>query len=108
MKIDETGVLVIQDLHDGGRKILKALISETRWDIIQILKREGEIDITGLSEILLNKETGEPQTEANVSAQIKILQKQGIIACHYEPGEHGVRKLCSLHPKLRAIKVIIW
>ena len=35
------------------------------------------------------------QTEANTSAQIKHLEKTGILESRYEPGAHGVRKVCK-------------
>jgi predicted transcriptional regulator len=32
-------------------------------------------------------------TEANISAQIKKLEKAGLIECEYSSGAHGVRKI---------------
>jgi predicted transcriptional regulator len=37
------------------------------------------------------------QTEANVSAQIQQLQKVGLVKSRYEPGGHGVRKICEVN-----------
>jgi len=67
-------------------KVSKALTSETRWQILYILRNEY-IDVSRLAERL-------GQTEANISAQIKIMDEAGLIETHYEPGVHGVRKVC--------------
>jgi predicted transcriptional regulator len=32
-------------------------------------------------------------TEANASAQIKILFDSGLLECRYEPGQHGLKKI---------------
>lgn len=32
-------------------------------------------------------------TEANASAQIKILFEAGLLECRYEPGQHGLKKI---------------
>ena len=39
------------------------------------------------------------QTEANTSAQIKFLEKAGVLESRYEPGAHGVRKVCKTKVK---------
>ena len=69
-------------------KVSKALGSSTRWEILRLLKDKKQ-DVSRIAEIL-------NQTEANISAQIKILERAGLIKSHYEPGEHGVRKVCEL------------
>jgi predicted transcriptional regulator len=66
--------------------ITKALSTPTRYKILKILSEE-EKDISELAKDL-------KLTEANISAQVKHLDKAGLISCRYEPGEHGVRKLC--------------
>jgi len=68
-------------------KVARALASETRWRIIALL-REKSMDVSRIAEAL-------QQTEANISAQVKILENAGLIKSHYEPGEHGVRKVCE-------------
>ncbi|MGQ4833333.1 MAG: ArsR/SmtB family transcription factor [Candidatus Asgardarchaeia archaeon] len=68
-------------------KIAKALASETRWAILKILQKEQK-DVSGIAKEL-------KQTEANISAQIKILEDAGLVRSHYEPGDHGVRKVCE-------------
>ena len=69
-------------------KIAKALSSKTRQTILRILNEEPK-DVSRIAAIL-------GQTEANVSAQIAILQKIGLVSCNYQPGGHGVRKICSV------------
>lgn len=69
-------------------KVAKALASVTRWEILKLL-RDKKMDISRIAEAL-------GQTEANISAQVKILEKAGLIRSYYEPGEHGVRKVCEV------------
>lgn len=70
------------------RNIAKALSSQTRQKILQILNQKP-MDVSRIAQIL-------KQTEANVSAQIAILQKNGLVSCEYQSGLHGVRKVCSV------------
>lgn len=77
--------LVVED--ESVAKIAKALASKTRWQILKLL-REKKMDVSRIAEVL-------NQTEANISAQVKILEKAGLIRSRYEPGEHGVRKVCE-------------
>ncbi len=77
--------LVVED--ENVAKIAKALASKTRWQILKLLK-EKKMDVSRIAEVL-------NQTEANISAQVKILEKAGLIRSKYEPGEHGVRKVCE-------------
>ena len=69
-------------------KIAKALSSPTRQKILRFLS-EGPLDISAIAKKL-------NQTEANSSAQLAILQKSGLVISRYEPGNHGVRKICEL------------
>ncbi|MHA1792702.1 MAG: ArsR/SmtB family transcription factor [Promethearchaeota archaeon] len=83
--------------------ILKALSSETRLKIIKLLQErrdtsERGLDISTLA-CLLN------QTEANISAQCKRLEKVGLIKIEYRPGGHGVRKICQVD--FNAIEILL-
>ncbi len=69
-------------------KIAKALSSATRQKILKVLY-QNPLDVSAIAKYL-------NQTEANVSAQIAILHKSGLVSCNYQPGSHGVRKICSL------------
>ncbi|MEM3593205.1 MAG: helix-turn-helix domain-containing protein [Candidatus Jordarchaeaceae archaeon] len=79
---------------DDVAKVAKALASETRFQLLKLLSEKG-MDVSRIAAKL-------NQTEANISAQIKILEKVGLLKSHYEPGEHGVRKICET-----AVKKII-
>lgn len=77
------------DLEDPQVLILmKALSSETRWKILKILKQR--LDVSQVAKKL-------NQTEANISAQIKILEKANLITPKYEAGRHGIRKFSQLN-----------
>jgi predicted transcriptional regulator len=65
----------------------KALSSSTRVKILRITSKK-DVDVSRIA-----AELG--QTEANISAQIKILEKANLLTSRYEPGLHGVRKICS-------------
>ena len=69
-------------------KIAKAISSETRQKILAYLNQEP-MDVSKIASLL-------DQTEANISAQVKILQKANLVTCHYEKGGHGVRKVCEI------------
>jgi predicted transcriptional regulator len=74
--------------------ILKALASNTRLKIVKLLRSkrntpERGLDISSLAGVL-------GQTEANISAQCKRLERVGLIKIEYKPGGHGVRKICQV------------
>ncbi len=73
--------------------LAKALSSPTRYNIVKLLL-DKEMDISSIAKRM-------KQTEANTSAQIKHLEKTGILESRYEPGAHGVRKVCKT--KIRRI-----
>jgi len=75
--------------------LAKALSSPTRFSIVKLL-RDKEMDISNIAKRM-------NQTEANTSAQIKFLEKAGLLQSRYEPGAHGVRKVCIAKVK----KVVI-
>ena len=77
--------LIIDD--NNISQISKALSSKTRWNILKLLRMK-KMDVSRIADAL-------NQTEANISAQIKILEKAGLVIAKYEPGEHGVRKVCE-------------
>ncbi|MCF2144238.1 MAG: helix-turn-helix domain-containing protein [Candidatus Heimdallarchaeota archaeon] len=79
-----------ETLHVDGDRITivaKALSSKTRLQILK-MTTEKDIDVSRIAAML-------NQTEANISAQIKILEEAGLLVSRYEPGSHGVRKVCS-------------
>jgi predicted transcriptional regulator len=72
---------------DDINLVAKALSSKTRVSILRMTS-EKDIDVSRIAGML-------SQTEANISAQIKILENAGLLVSRYEPGMHGVRKICS-------------
>ncbi|MBY9000214.1 MAG: helix-turn-helix domain-containing protein [Candidatus Heimdallarchaeota archaeon] len=75
--------------------LAKALSSPTRYKIVKLLL-DKEMDISSIAKRM-------KQTEANTSAQIKYLERAGVLDSRYEPGAHGVRKVC----KTRVNKIIL-
>ncbi len=98
MEITDTDILEVSLLNktdsiliesdDQIELIVKALSSRTRRNIIHQI----QIEPLDVSSIALRLE----MTEANISAQIKKLEKAGLITCDYASGDHGVRKISSL------------
>jgi predicted transcriptional regulator len=71
-------------------QIVKALSSQTRRNIL----RQIQTEIDGLDVSRIASKLG--MTEANISAQIKKLEKAGLIKCDYSSGQHGIRKISTL------------
>jgi len=65
----------------------KVLSNQTRI-VILLWCKDKEYMITEISEIM-------NQTEANISAQVFILIKNGLMNFRYTPGNHGIKKLCK-------------
>ena len=93
--MSETKELIVTDANIAV--IAKALASETRWKILKLLKDE-KLDVSQIAEKL-------NQTEANISAQVKILEKAKLISSNYEPGAHGVKKICAPTVEKLIIKI---
>jgi DNA-binding transcriptional ArsR family regulator len=70
---------------DAILRIGRALSSGTRLKVLKILL-QGEKDVTRVARHLGG-------TEANASAQIKILKEADLLDCRYEPGQHGLKKI---------------
>ena len=75
--------------------IAKALASKTRRKIMKLIHKEP-MDVSMIANSIINDEEKKPMTEANISAQIKTLEKAGLIECIYSSGQHGVRKISKL------------
>ncbi|TFG02931.1 MAG: ArsR family transcriptional regulator [Promethearchaeota archaeon] len=82
---DET---VMVETDEAVEDIMKALSSNTRRKIL----RQIQIEPADVSKIASDLD----MTEANISAQIKKLEKAGLIICEYSSGAHGVRKISKL------------
>ena len=68
--------------------IVKALSSKTRRKILRQIQIKP-LDVSNIAAHL-------QMTEANISAQIKKLEKAGLVNCEYSSGQHGVRKISTL------------
>ena len=98
MEITQSGILevnlknqsesIIVDSDDQIEKIVKALSSRTRRQILHHIKYEP-LDVSNIASTL-------DMTEANISAQIKKLEEAGLIICSYSSGNHGIRKISTL------------
>ena len=82
--MDDLSETLQVDNDDAILRIGRALSSGTRLKILKILL-QGEKDVTRVARHLGG-------TEANASAQIKILYDAGLLECRYEPGQHGLKK----------------
>lgn len=91
----------ILELNDQEQIIAlaKALSSETRYKIVKLLLNDNEMDISSIAKKM-------KQTEANTSAQIKYLEKAGVLDSRYEPGAHGVRKVCKTKVKKIILNIL--
>lgn len=86
LRSQESSIFV--DSDSKIEEIVKALSSKTRREILGRI-RVDPMDVSKIASTL-------DMTEANISAQIKKLEKAGLIECDYESGNHGVRKISSL------------
>jgi predicted transcriptional regulator len=106
MEISQTGLLELNlesksetitvESDEQIEKIVKALSSRTRRQILQYIQEEP-MDVSNIAASL-------SMTEANISAQIKKLENAGLIVCSYSSGDHGVRKISSLKYNKLVIK----
>jgi predicted transcriptional regulator len=68
-------------------RIGRALSSKTRLKVLKLLlQKDKDANVTEVAKHLGG-------TEANASAQIKILNEAGLLDCRYEPGQHGLKKI---------------
>ena len=83
----EDGSFVVESDNEI-EDIVKALSSKTRRKILRQIQKEPA-DVSKIASDL-------DMTEANISAQIKKLEKANLITCEYSSGAHGVRKISKL------------
>ena len=69
-------------------QICKALASTTRRTLLTLISQE-DYNVHQLAELL-------DQSEANISSQLTILQKAGLVKAYYTIGRHGISKLCKI------------
>ncbi|RLE56439.1 MAG: ArsR family transcriptional regulator [Candidatus Methanomethylicota archaeon] len=92
---EEQGVLIVRGKNVV--KIASALSSETRIKILEFLKGK-EVDIGQVAELI-------NQSKANASAQMRILEKYGLVKTTYKPGKRGVKKVCTSN--IREVRLIL-
>ena len=84
-------------------QVMKALSSETRLKLLALiqwansLRFKYEMGVCQAAEHLKS-------TEANISAQLRILEKAGLIEFYLSPQKHGVKKVYKL--KSKNLKII--
>ncbi|MEM2143075.1 MAG: ArsR family transcriptional regulator [Candidatus Thorarchaeota archaeon] len=83
-------VLHVTD-EDSIIRIGNALSSKTRLKILKLLLSREE-DVTRVAQYLNG-------TEANASAQIKILHDAHLLESRYQPGQHGLKKISRTRVK---------
>jgi predicted transcriptional regulator len=78
---------------DAILRIGSALSSKTRLKVLKLLlDKDKDANVTEVARHLGG-------TEANASAQIKILYEAGLLECRYEPGQHGLKKISKTKVK---------
>ncbi|NLD34401.1 MAG: helix-turn-helix domain-containing protein [Clostridiales bacterium] len=78
---------VIRSLRDG-LPLFKALASETRIAILELLMKEGPMRMTAIAESL--KITG-----GAITSHVKLLNEAGLLQIEQRGGKHGIQKVCS-------------
>jgi predicted transcriptional regulator len=86
--LENNADLLVIESDEHIELIVKALSSKTRRQILQCI-RAGPMDVSNIAAAL-------DMTEANISAQIKKLEKAQLISCDYSSGKHGVRKISKI------------
>ena len=71
-----------------GMPIFKALSSETRMTILELLQTEGPMSMSAIADRL-------KLTAGSLTPHIRILQECGLISVAMTEGKHGTLKMCS-------------
>ena len=77
----------INSLKDG-LPLFKALSSETRVAILELLMNKGPISMTAIAQEL--KITG-----GAITSHVKLLHTAGLLSIEKRGGRHGIQKICS-------------
>lgn len=72
----------------AGMPLFKALSSETRLSILELLQEEGAMSITAIAERL-------GLTAGTLTPHIRTLQECGLISVSMTEGRHGTMKICT-------------
>ena len=73
-----------------GMPVFKALSSDTRIAIVELLANRGPLRMTAIAEAL-------DITGGAITTHMKLLQDAGIVFVEQTKGKHGVQKICSVN-----------
>ena len=76
----------IQNLREGI-PVFKALASETRIAILELLMKHGPMKMTAIAESL-------QITAGAITSHVKALNEAGMICIETRSGKHGMQKIC--------------
>ena len=77
----------IQNLREG-LPVFKALASETRVAILDLLMNKGPMRMTAIAESL-------QITAGAITSHVKAMHEAGMISIETRGGKHGLQKICS-------------
>ena len=77
----------IQNLREGI-PVFKALASETRIAILELLMKHGPMKMTAIAELL-------QITAGAITSHVKAMHEAGMISIETRGGKHGLQKICS-------------
>ena len=77
----------IQNLREG-LPVFKALASETRIAILELLMKHGPMKMTAIAESL-------QITAGAITSHVKAMHEAGMISIETRGGKHGLQKICS-------------
>ncbi len=97
VKKGDSSLIHIKDLH-SGLNIFKALSSETRIEIINLLNKYDSLNLNDLAEKL-------NLTNGAVTMHIKKLEDSGIIDITTTVGKHGIQKMCYLNEDILTVEL---
>jgi len=92
----KNGVLVVSG--DDIPKVASALGSKVRLRILGIISASDRADMD-----MLAREVG--KSKANISTQVRILERAGLIRVTYAPGRRGVKKYCLSN--IREVRLLV-
>jgi len=85
LREEKDGILTVKGAEIA--KVAAALASDTRVRILSFVKQK-EADIGEIADLI-------KQSKANASAQVRILERAGLLKTVYKPGIRGVKKVCT-------------
>ena len=92
----KNGVLVVSG--DDVPRVASALGSRVRLKILGIICASGRADMD-----MLAREIG--KSKANISTQVRILERAGLIRVTYAPSRRGVKKYCL--SDVREVRLVV-